>query len=318
MTGPAGAAGTPLEVGLALEVRRCRACTYFWPTSGPQPYGPFPTFDLLVNDTGPTDPAGDVASFEWQAGITRAPGFPDPEVMDGCRKAPIMTIGINPNLTAFAPGPTGAQWTYPSFSSEGGTDEWAKYASYYRYRSIYQERFDLAAITPYLLPDGQVRAERAGVLVSADRPTDAPSFTLRVRYDGDTADTAVALHGVAGGPRWVVLVPPHGRFDAGDLIASELDVPAGQPMRVYRQRVGYYHQFSPVLAGFEAYLRQRGYTGRPLMMGEDVGQLDMVACASPHWNPGFLGGTAASEQRVIDNCVTANAWALKQLVQTNP
>jgi hypothetical protein len=44
----------------------------------------------------------------------------------------------------------------------------------------------------------------------------------------------------------------------------------------------------------------------------------MVACASPHWNPGFLGGTNESEQTIVDNCVGRNAWAMKQLVQTRP
>jgi hypothetical protein len=44
----------------------------------------------------------------------------------------------------------------------------------------------------------------------------------------------------------------------------------------------------------------------------------MVACASPHWGPPWLGGTGAKVQEVIDNCVTTNAWALKQLLQTAP
>jgi len=315
---PVDYANAPLEVGLAFGVRTCRTCTYFWPTDKAQPYGPFPAFDLPINDPGPGQATGDEPSFPWLKVVTQPASFPDPEIMDGCRKAPIMTIGINPNLTAFAPGPTGASWAYPSFTSDGGTDEWAKYASYYRYRSIYQERFDLTALSQYLVPDGQIKAAKAGVLVSALRPTDSPSYTVVVRYDGDAADTTFALAGEIGTPRWVVLVNPRARFNAGDLLASKLDVPAGVSLQTYRQRVGYYQQFVPVLTGFESYLRQRGYTGRSLQMGEDVGQLDMVACASPHWNPGFLGGTQASEQQIIDNCVADNAWALRQLVQTAP
>jgi hypothetical protein len=84
--------------------------------------------------------------------------------MDGCRKAPIMTIGINPNLTAFAPGRTGAAWCYPSFSSADSSDTWTKYAYYYRYRSVYQEHFDLKFIEPFLLPEGSIRAAKAGVI----------------------------------------------------------------------------------------------------------------------------------------------------------
>jgi hypothetical protein len=44
----------------------------------------------------------------------------------------------------------------------------------------------------------------------------------------------------------------------------------------------------------------------------------MVACASPHWNAGFLGGTADSLATIVDNCVSRNAWAIKQIVQTRP
>jgi hypothetical protein len=44
----------------------------------------------------------------------------------------------------------------------------------------------------------------------------------------------------------------------------------------------------------------------------------MVACASPHWGPEWLGGTSQSVNTIISNCVHKNAWALKQLVQTQP
>jgi hypothetical protein len=44
----------------------------------------------------------------------------------------------------------------------------------------------------------------------------------------------------------------------------------------------------------------------------------MVACASPHWGPGWLGGTITSDDTIVKNCVTRNAWAVKQLIQTQP
>src|SRR5262249_36800439 len=47
-------------------------------------------------------------------------------------------------------------------------------------------------------------------------------------------------------------------------------------------------------------------------------QLDMVACASPHWGPLWLGGTTQSVNTVVTNCVHKNAWAMKQLVHTRP
>jgi hypothetical protein len=314
--------GAPLEIDLVFNVRPCGTCSFFWPDDpGQQPYGPYPSFDLSANTPPYQDPDPTVTSYPWLVEKTRPPSFPDPEVMDGCRKAPIMTIGINPNLTAFAPGRIGTSWAYPSFSSDGGTDEWTKYAYYYRYRSVYQERFDLDFVKQFLLPDQQVVAPRPGVIVDATRTSSSPSFDVKVCYDGDTEDTVISLTGETGGPRWVLLFDPHppaNRFAAGDVVAALLDVPAGETTQVYRDQVGYYEQFVPVLDGFDAFLRAKGYTGPPLRMGEDVGQLDMVACASPHWSPLFLGGTRQSEQTIIDNCVGRNAWAMKQFVHTRP
>ena len=77
-------------------------------------------------------------------------------------------------------------------------------------------------------------------------------------------------------------------------------------------------QIVPVLASFEAFLKEKGHTTAHLQVGEDVGQLDMVACASPHWGPQWLGGTSQSVNTIVSNCVHKNAWAMKQLVQTRP
>ncbi|MET5012556.1 hypothetical protein AAHH80_35750, partial [Burkholderia pseudomallei] len=65
-------------------------------------------------------------------------------------------------------------------------------------------------------------------------------------------------------------------------------------------------------------LRVGGHPGASLHVGEDVCQIDMVACASPHWKPGFLGGSDASVTAIVDNCVSRNAWAIKLMVQTRP
>jgi hypothetical protein len=316
------ASGEELEIDLVFNVTSCGTCSFFWPAEpAEQPYGPYPSFDFTSDTPLAPDPDPTALSFPWLAAQTAEPAFPTPEIMDGCRKAPIMTIGINPNLTAFAPGQTGASWCYPNFSSDAGGDLWSKYAYYYRYRSVYQERFELDFIKPFLLDAPRIVASRPGVVVSADRPTDAPSFTLKVRYDGDFVATPIELSRELGTPRWVVLfdaVPPNNRFVAGDTLAAKLDVPAGETVQLYRQQVGYYEQFVPVLSRFEATLHAAGHPDARLAMGEDVCQLDMVACASPHWNPGFLGGSSASEREIVANCVTRNAWAIKQLVQTRP
>jgi hypothetical protein len=238
--------------------------------------------------------------------------------MDGCRKAPIMTIGINPNLTAFGSGQTGASWCYPSFSGADGSDPSAKYAYYYRYRSVYQEHFNLAFSEKYLLPAGQVKAEKAGVMQSFLRANDAPAYNIEVKYDSDSSATAIHLPGQVGQAPYVVLFNPGDHFAQGDLLAAMINVPPGQQVDVYDQPIGYYTQMLPVLNDFEAFLQSKGYAGAQLRVGEDVAQLDMVACASPHWGPQWLGGTSQSVNAVIKNCVQKNAWALKQLLQTQP
>src|SRR4051794_24815172 len=232
-----------------------------------------------------------------------------------------MTIGINPNLTAFSPGRTGTSWCYPNFQDDPTSGLYAKYAYYYRYRTVFQERFDIDFVEQYLLADQRVVAPRSGEMVSAVRRTSAPSYELRVRYDGDPEATVIPLNRDLGTPRWVLLRDfrePNNRFAAGDLIAARLDVPAGQPVEIHRDQVGYYEQFVPVVRQFEDVLRSSGHPNASLRIGEDVCQLNMVPCATPHWNPGFLGGTSESEQTSVDNCVRKNAWAMKQLVQTRP
>ena len=309
----------PLEIELVYNVRPCGTCGFFWPADvAAQPYGPYPSYDFSTNFPDEKGPEGKTSSFVWIDGVTRPASFPDAEVMDGCRKAPIMTIGINPNLTAFGPGQMGASWCYPSFSTDGGTDSFAKYAYYYRYRSVYQEHFDLKIAEQYLQPDGQIRAQKAGTIDSFVRADDSPAFDIRVKYDGDATVTAIHIPGVLGHPQYVVLFDLKMRFAKGDLLAAKISIPPGKKTAVYAQPIGYYTQMLPVLSDFEAYLKSKGHAQAQLKVGEDVGQLDMVACASPHWGPQWLGGTSQSVNTVVHNCVQRNAWALKQLLHTRP
>jgi len=311
----------PLEVKLAYQVRSCGTCDFFWPTDKKaQPYGPYTAFDFRGSTPFAAPFTSKTNAAPWVLGKTRPPSFPNPEVVDGCRKAPIMTIGINPNLTAFAPGQTGTAWCYPNFTSDEGTDAWTKYAWYYRYRSVYQERLDFDFARRFLLPEGRIFAAGDGVVTGLPRLDNSPAWELHVRYDGDAADTVIPLHGKTGDFPYVALfdaAPPNNHFSAGDVLAGRLSVPSGIRVEVMQQQQGYYMQFVPVLAQFQDTLRKAGHPA-DLRIGEDVCQLDMVACASPHWTPGFLGGTPGSVQQIVDNCVSKNAWAMKQLVQTRP
>jgi len=309
----------PLEVALVFNVRPCGTCRFFWPEDpAQQPYGLYSGYDFDSNTPAENKGGAKDKSFVWLEGTTREPGFPDAEVMDGCRKAPIMTIGINPNLTAFAPGPTGTSWCYPLFSSANGTDSWTKYAYYYRYRSIYQEHLDLKFAEGFLLPEGRITAPKPGVMLEAPRASSEPAYELRVQYDGEPNPTAIHLPGKLGQSPYVVLLAAEQRFAKDDLLAARIQVPGGRKAEIYGQAIGYYTQMLPVLDSFTAFLRAKGHGAAALRVGEDVGQLDMVACASPHWGPQWLGGVSQSVNTIIANCVHRNAWAMKQLVQTRP
>lgn len=309
-----------LEVSLVKSVRSCRDCRFFWPKGQPQPYGPYPVYDFKENYPSSNEippPPGVRTSVPWVAGITRKESFPKPEVMDGCRKAPIMTIGINPNLTAFGLYPTGASWMYPDFTGDTvDNDQWKKYAYYYRYRTVMQECMGQDLLRDSLLSEGQVKAEKAGYIDRPYRDGIERKIKLWIKYDDGTEEEK-ELRWNAGEPRYVVLVDEYDSFDAGTVIAARLNVTAGKNIQVFQEEVGYYEQFVPVLGMFAHYLKDKGHPGVNLEMGEDVCQLDMVACASPHWSPGYLGGDK-SKTSIIDNCVRKNAWAPKQLAQTRP
>ena len=150
------------------------------------------------------------------------------------------------------------------------------------------------------------------------RPSDDPSFELRVQYDGEATVSSLHLPGTMGQPRYVVVVDAGDKFAAGDLLAARLSVPTGHKTDVYAEPIGYYTQTLPVLQSFETFLKQQGHADADLRVGEDVGQIDMIACATPHWGPPWLGGSSQSVNTIISNCVHKNAWAMKQLVQTKP
>jgi nucleoside phosphorylase len=311
----------PLEIKLAHQVRSCGTCSFFWPENKlNQPFGPYTAYDFDVNAPHAAAHKLGSASSPWILGRTRPPAYPEAEILNGCRKAPIMTIGINPNMTPFSPGRAGMASCYPTFFSDDGSNAWAKYAWYYRYRTAYQERLASDFVRRFILPGGAVYASRPGIVTGASRPDSNPAWSLSVRYQGDAEDTVIHLPGTQGDFPYMVLFdahPPNNIFAAGDLLAGRLAVPGGIQAEIEQQPEGYYMQFVPVLQKFQQTLRQAGHHAN-LSMGEDVCELDMVACASPHWNPGFLGGSQQSIDTIVNNCVSHNAWAMKQLIQTRP
>jgi hypothetical protein len=309
----------PIEVKLVYQVLSCGTCKFFWPDDKHQaPYGPYSAFDFDVNFPYEAARPSGAATAPWTLGRTRPPAFPNAEVIDGCRKSPIMTIGINPCLTAFSPGQSGTACAYPNFASDNNTDAWTKYAWYYRYRTVYQEKISFDLAEKFMLPEGQIIALHDGKIVSATRADNNPSWSIAIRYAGFPSDTIITLPGTTGDFPYMLFFDthaPYNSFKAGDVLAGKVAVPEGIQAEVLQQEQGYYTQFVPTLKKFEDYLRSKGHPNASLLYGEDVSALDMVACASPHWSEEFLG---SQMQTIVDNCTTRNAWVVKQFVQSRP
>jgi hypothetical protein len=125
----------PAEVELAYEVMSCQAlrvaqepgrtphpCSYF------RRWGTYHSYDYAID--GPPAEPGITFTTRY---VGRAPLVP--ELLSGCRKAPIMALGINPNLPGWWPAHRGA--LNPLF------DDYRQYAHYFRYRT--REKLELTA-----------------------------------------------------------------------------------------------------------------------------------------------------------------------------
>src|SRR5829696_3630410 len=93
----------PTEVELALEVMPSQAHRRIYePAETPHPcayfaeWGVYHSFDYA--SAGPP-PAPGIQQRSVYMGKT----FLVPEILSGCRKAPIMSVGINPNLPGYWP-----------------------------------------------------------------------------------------------------------------------------------------------------------------------------------------------------------------------
>ena len=90
-------------------------CTYF------RDWGTYHAYDYDM--AGPPPEPGIVHQAVYVGRV-----HPVPELLSGCRKAPIMAVGINPNLPGWWPGRQNS--LTPLF------DDYRQYAHYFRYRSV--------------------------------------------------------------------------------------------------------------------------------------------------------------------------------------
>lgn len=303
----------PLEVRLAHEVKACRTCAWFW--QGTPPYGPYPSYDWKSDfppqaDRSETQSAAGTVSSPWLSARLTGDQFVDPSIMHGCRKAPIMTVGINPNMIAWFPYASAAGWAYPAFKSD------ARYAYYYRHFTLYQESLSLDYVRRHLSADERLLAEDDGYVVSAAREPVHNYILLTLQYRGRSAPT---IHEIAWKPeaRWVV-VQENGKpedertwFKKGAPLAGRFDCPADGDAEIYENSSGYYQRMVEVLDRFK---RKTGLEGVNLTVGEDVAQHDMVACASPDWQSKYDMAT----ERIAHNCVLDHGWVVSQFVQSQP
>lgn len=227
------------EVSLAWEVMTCLGLrtTYDRPDSPCHwfnaHYGPYPAYSPL--DAGPVDVVRTDKENTLPA-LSRGKRYNVPEILSGCRKAPIMSIGINPNLTAYQRSINGTTWCYPYF------DDITAYAKHFRYRTVNQERFPLDFIRAHIRPETNTVAKADGKIARMSLKNDVLALGLEYK-DGETEtirlpDDRVLLFDThdsygRGEPRNV--------FKKGDVIAGELALPENVSTQVCREPVGYYH-----------------------------------------------------------------------------
>lgn len=146
----------PTEVELAIDLQPCLAerrtyeradrkhpCEFF------ADQGSFHSFDLQAAGPG-TDPT--IEQPAAYAGRRRV----SPEMLSGCRKAPIMSVGINPNLPGYWAGRHNS--VLPVF------DDVLQYAQHFRYRGVAKLQ----------IPENEYETLLAGRI---DGPLDGPPLT---------------------------------------------------------------------------------------------------------------------------------------------
>lgn len=118
----------PTEVELVYELMPCNAmrvaqepvesphaCSYF------RKWGTYHSYDYVLDDVPPQP--GILHQTKY---VGRAPLVP--EILSGCRKAPIVAVGINPNLPGW--------WNFSRNALNPLFDSYKQYAHYFRYRAV--------------------------------------------------------------------------------------------------------------------------------------------------------------------------------------
>lgn len=297
----------PVEIKLVGELRACRRCASLW--TADDRYGPFPQCSSDALAKLPTSPATPTA--------TPITGFdlPAPAALKGCRKAPLMIIGINPNLTGFWTLPDNPKYSlkgplavYPRFESDSA------YALAYRYivpdhHEYLMQPDDLAGLVDrgrkhYLAdsdgalvpvnktqPDASpsIRNKHDRALILGLQPTGKPMRRLPITWATDENYVTVA-----------------NSVRMGELIAGAMTHAStvGKTVRLRADRGSSYYDRAQQIC------ERLG-----LVIGEDVSMHDMVACATPGWSATKHG---INQSELKKNCLQDASFTLRQLRQSRP
>lgn len=311
-----------IEVKLVGDVRECRKCQWFW--GAIPPYGNFPVYDW--NKDYPEEVKNQTQTIESRTlpllkGKACGQGQIDPGIMHGCRKAPIMTVGINPNMNSYFPSTSGARWSYPNFSKN------KRYAYYYRHHNVYQESLDLDFIKDNVIKKTAIYAEKDGWLVGVNRGSDHRWLVVTILYTDEENYREIEV-AWTDKKRFVVLVdksrdvdikqpgfqkPEKPGFKKGDLIGGKIEGLKKADVQIYENSTGYYQRYVYVLEAFKK-LVGGPLTNAPLSITEDVAQHDMIACASPGWSTKYDIPT----NKITQNCVIDSGYLVAQLIQSKP
>jgi len=302
----------PVEVQLAWEVMTCKAmretyddakqpCRYF-----NRHFGPALAFDWVEGNLNVGMKPSDGHIFAR----TNGSRFSVPALSGGCRKAPIMTVGINPNMPSWLMlNAEGSRWCYPYF------DDIAEYAAYYRYQTVFQEKFPIELIRNHIDLSKALIAPKAGITKGVKHTVDGQGIELTVTYDGDAAPTIIVV------PReFVVITDKNQKFKTGDSLAGPVDMTVGEETLISQETVGYYQLFANILDLTERKLVLLGKipADTDLHAGEDVLLGDMVACASPGWTAQDGGVPEEYRKGIASSCCKDRGWLALQYQQTSP
>jgi hypothetical protein len=300
--------GLSVEVQLAWEVMTCKAmretydeqthpCRYF-----NQHFGPWLTYDWAHERSRKAIKPGEIKKIKARTNGNR---FTVPAIAGGCRKAPIMTIGINPNMPSWQLSEEGTRWCYPYF------DDIAEYATYYRYQTIFQEQYGIDFLKQFIVPDSSVIAAEDGTVNYVVYDDAQENIRIRLSYD---EDEIVIPRGSA------VLCGRGQTFRKGDIVAGRIALPVGVQTEVEKKTVGYYQLFEKILDIAESKLKGAGLIPpeTDLHAGEDVLLGDMVACASPGWTAKSGGVPEEERGRISSVCCAERGWLALQFQQTKP